>query len=121
MDEEKEAIRARWIKQSVSILEDGKGHLGIVNYLRTQRLTPDEAKVVSYVIFDGALTRLRLKQFPIRIFAWLLIFTGAATPIAMYFLNRPVIIFAAAPIVFGFILLAKLQKPTRLPRIKPSR
>lgn len=118
MDDEKEAIRARWILQSVSILEDGKGHLGIINYLRTQRLTADEAKAASYVIFDGAMICLKRKQFPIRTGAWILIVVGAGTPMAMYFLNKPVIVFTAAPIILGFVLLAKLQKPTKLPQIK---
>ena len=41
LDDDTATMRERWISQATSVLEEGRGHLGIVTFLRAQGLKPD--------------------------------------------------------------------------------
>ena len=120
LDEETKAVSERWILRSISILEDGKGHIGIINHLRSQGVSAETAKKISYEIFDHAKNGLKRKQLPHRIIGWTLIAIGILTPIVMFSLKSPTIILSAAPSILGIFILSKLKNPTKLPPMKAN-
>ena len=109
-------LRASWITNAETILGAGRGHMGVINYLRTEGLSPDRAKEVSYDVFEEAKKRLDRSQRPHRILAWLFIAAGVLTPIVLLVLGRGLVVISAAPIMGGMLLLSKLKNPTALPK-----
>ena len=115
MEKETAAMREKWIAESEIRLGAGKGHLGVINYLRQQGLSGDNAKKASYDIFDQAKARLMKRQRPQIIFGWVLILLGIITPIALFVLQARVVVFSVAPVIAGIFVLFKVVKPSRLP------
>ena len=115
MNEDTALMRQRWISEAEIILGAGKGHLGVINYLRSQGMNGDDAKKASYDIFDQAKSRLMRSQLPQTILGWILIAIGVVTPIALFVLQARVVIFSLAPILGGIFVLFKVVKPSRLP------
>ncbi len=117
MDEDEliDEKRKMWISRSVDILGSGKGHIGVINFLRTQGLSPDSAKVVSYDIFNQAKARLMRQQLPHRIIAWILIGVGAVSAIVLFIMGW-VAAYTFVAVGLGLILLFRLPNPKRLPK-----
>lgn len=115
--EEKTAddVREEWVRSAEVLLGIGKGHMGVITFLRSKGLGADEAKKVSFDIFDEAKRRLVRSQMGYRIAAWILIALGILLPLILFIMHSRVVIFAAAPIIGGVILLGKLVNPSRLP------
>lgn len=110
-------VREEWIGSAEEILRAGKGHMGIITFLRSKGLRPDEAKKVSYDIFDEAKRRLLRSQLAYRAVAWSLILVGLLLPVALFFLMSGGLVFiAGTPLIGGGIMLGKLLKPSRLPQ-----
>jgi hypothetical protein len=110
-----EDVREEWIKKAEVLLGVGKGHMGIIAFLRSKGLGPDEAKKVSFDIFDEAKRRLMRSQLGYRIVAWGFIALGVLLPTALFVMSRGVVLISAVPIIGGVILLGKLVNPSRLP------
>lgn len=108
-------VREEWVKSAEVMLGAGKGHMGIITYLRTKGPGPDEAKKISFDIFDEAKRRLMRSQLGYRIVAWGFIALGVLLPIALFVMSRGVVLISAVPIIGGVILLGKLVNPSRLP------
>ena len=115
MSEGGKKIREDWISKAEVLLGVGKGHMGIITYLRSQGLGPDEAKKISYDIFDEAKRRIKKSQFFYRIIAWAFIIAGFAMPIILFFALSRFVVISAAPMIGGVLLLGKLVDPPRLP------
>ena len=109
-------MRERWISEAEIILGAGRGHLGIINFLRSQGMSNDEAKKVSFDIFDEAKRRLMKGQRPQIFLGWFLIALGVITPIALFALQARIVVLSTAPILGGIFLLFKVVKPSRLPK-----
>ena len=62
MDEDVDQLKEEWITEAVLILRSGRGHMGIINHLRSYGLSPESAKTVSYHVFDKALIRVKRVQ-----------------------------------------------------------
>ncbi|MDA9831856.1 hypothetical protein N9C66_11015, partial [Akkermansiaceae bacterium] len=88
-------VREEWIGSAEEILRAGKGHMGIITFLRSKGLRPDEAKKVSYDIFDEAKRRLLRSQLAYRAVAWSLILVGLLLPVALFFLMSGGLVFIA--------------------------
>lgn len=79
-------VREQWTGGAEDIIRAGKGHMGIITFLRSKGLRPDEAKKVSYDIFDEAKRRLLRSQLAYRAVAWSLILVGLLVAFALFFL-----------------------------------
>ncbi|MEN8772728.1 MAG: hypothetical protein ABF380_16250 [Akkermansiaceae bacterium] len=108
-------VREEWIGSAEVILGAGKGHMGIITFLRSKGVERNEAKEVSFDIFDEAKRRLMRSQLGYRVVAWGFIALGILLPIALFLLSRGGVLISAVPIIGGTILLGKLVNPARLP------
>ncbi len=109
-------VREEWIKDAVLILGSGKGHMGIIIFLRSKGLAPDQARKVSFDIFDEARRRVWRGQMGYRLLAWTLIALGFLLPVVCFIITSGGLVFVAAtPLILGGILLGKQLKPSRLP------
>ena len=115
MDEDVDQLKEEWIAEAVQVLKQGRGHMGIINHLRSHGLSPDAAKTVSYHVFDKALIRLKRAQLLIRITAWILVAIGVLLPL-VFLISGHVVYYAFTPAVFGLGMLSRLPNPKRLPR-----
>lgn len=115
--EEKTAkdIREEWVKRAEVLLGVGKGHMGIISFLRSKGLGPDEAKKVSYDIFDEAKRRLMRSQRGYRIGAWVFIVGGVVVLGAHVFGLLKGFGLAVFLIIGGVLILGKIVSPDRLP------
>lgn len=109
-------VRDEWIKDAEVILGSGKEHMGIIIFLRSKGLGPDQARKVSFDIFDEARSRLLRGQMGYRFLAWTLISLGFLLPLVCFIMTSGGLVFvAAAPLILGGILLGRQLKPSRLP------
>jgi len=108
-------VKEEWIKSAEVLLGVGKGHMGIISFLRSKGLTADEAKKVSFDIFDEAKRRLLWSQKGYLILGWFFIALGVLLPVVLLFMQARIVIVAGAPIIGGVILLGRLVNPSRLP------
>jgi len=115
MNQETASMRESWIREAVSILASHKGHLGIINMLRSYGMSIDAAKRTSFDIFDESKKRLIVAQRPKRFLAYFLILSGILTPIGMLLGGLGLYSFAFMPIILGFVWLTRLANPSRLP------
>ncbi len=115
LEENRAARRERWISDAVVKLGAGKGHMGIIAYLRDQKMSPELAKKISYDIFDEAKRRLMRSQLGYRIVGWGLILLGVLLPVGLLLMHSRIIVFSGLPLIGGMILLSKLVNPSRLP------
>lgn len=107
------------VQQASQVFAHGKGHLGVINMLTTMGFSNDEAKAVSYEIFDDAKLHLRRSQLHIRCVAWGLILIGVLLSLVPGIIYRG---FELRTLAISFILafigirtLSKLPNPSRLP------
>lgn len=111
-----EDVREEWIRSAEVLLGVGKGHMGIIMFLRSKGLDADKAKRVSFDIFDEAKRRLMRGQRWYRLAAWIVIGLGVLMlPLIFIFMVPRVAFGAGALMVGGAILLGKLVNPARLP------
>ena len=103
------------VAAAYALLQAGRDHLGVINQLRSDGLSFEEAKAESYLVFDRAKRRLKRNQLPLRIIAWSLIALGSLGPLALLFGGAGFVIVTAIPIVGGFGILYRLPNPSRLP------
>lgn len=103
------------VAAAYALLQAGRDHLGVINQLRSDGLSFEEAKAESYPVFDRAKKRLKRNQLPLRIIAWSLISCGAIAPLALLFGGAAFVIVTAIPIIGGFGILYRLPNPSRLP------
>ncbi|MGJ8697815.1 MAG: hypothetical protein ACSHYF_15970 [Verrucomicrobiaceae bacterium] len=115
MSEEGVKLREGWISHAEVLLGAGKGHLGVICYLRDEGLAADDAKRVSYDIFDEAKRRLLKSQRVYRFLGWGLIAFGLLGPILLFVLRSQIVIVSAAPLLVGLGFLSKVANPSRLP------
>lgn len=115
LSNQEQALKEAWIDQAVFMLENGDSQISIITYLRSQGVSDDLAKELSYDVFAAARKKLRKKQRPHRIIAWSLIALGFILPLAL-FLAGWIVIYSIAPAIAGMGYLAKLPKPKSLPR-----
>ena len=115
MRDETAILREQLIAGAVDVLWAGKGHLGVINYIRLKGGNIGNAKKLSYDIFDEARVRLMRRQRIQIIIGWILIAAGVALPIIMFVMHARVMILTTAPILAGIAMLAKVIRPSRLP------
>jgi len=104
-----------YVERAEVMLGARKGHIAIINYLRKQGMTPDQAKKMSYPIFDEAKASLMVSQNLFRFVAWFLIIMGIVAPIVMVIRGAGFVIVSGAPLILGGLLLNYLIVPSRLP------
>jgi hypothetical protein len=103
------------VLRALALLGRGKDQWAVVNDLRAQGLSLEEAKRESAAVFDEAVIRLRHAQRLKRLLAWLLIASGPLLPLGLAYAGFGFVIFSLAPVVFGIALLYKLPRPRRIP------
>ncbi|WP_159435077.1 hypothetical protein [Rubritalea squalenifaciens] len=116
MKEEYEQQRQEWIHQAEIILGSGQGHIAVINYLRSQGMSHDNAKAISYDIFDCARRKLMRSQFPLIFSAYVMMFVGIFVPIALFLVRSPLAFVSAPPFIAGIVLHYKVIRPSRLPQ-----
>lgn len=115
LSNESECQREQWVQKAEVLLGSGQGHIALINYLRTQGMSHDDAKKISYDIFDEAKRRLMRSQKGIIALGYFLIFIGIFTPLALLILQARLVVIAAAPVLAGLFVLSKVVRPSRLP------
>ena len=116
MTEEMEKKRGEWISHAEVLLGSGKGHMGIILYLRSQGMAPDLAKRISFDVFDEAKRRLRRSQMLYLIAGWFFIALGILGPLLLLIFTSRIVVFSAMPLLGGLALLSKVINPSRLPQ-----
>ena len=111
IEEQKEIL----IQEAVELLAQGRGHIGIINLIRRKGESAENAKRLSYPIFDEAKRRLRKQQIPVIFSGWFLIIGFLILPTILFFSDVGFAVYMYAPIFAGAIILAKVQNPERLP------
>ena len=115
-DKSSDDVREEWIRSAEVLLGVGKGHMGIITFLRSKGLDPEKAKRVSFDIFDEAKKRLVRSQRWYRLAAWFFIGMGfLMLPLVFVFKAPRIGIAAGVPMIGGVVLLGKLVNPSRLP------
>ena len=104
MTPEAKQMRESWIREGEIVLSSGRGHLGIINMLRSYGMDHVAAKKASYDIFDQAKLRLMKSLRLQRVVAWLMIIGGFLLP-GLY-------LFSLTAIGIGWLF--KLPNPSRL-------
>ena len=112
---ESPALKKEWTQRSVTMLEQGDSQISIITFLRSQGVSDELAKELSYDIFAAARKQIRRKQLPHRIIAWSLIAIGIVLPIILLLKGR-IVIYSVVPIILGMGYLQKLPNPKGLPR-----
>ena len=64
LSNQEQALKEAWIDQAVLMLENGDSQISIITYLRSQGVSDDLAKELSYDVFAAARKKLRKKQRP---------------------------------------------------------
>jgi len=103
------------VLRALALLARGKDQWAVVNDLRAQGLSLEEAKRESAAVFDEAVIRLRHAQRLKRLLAWLLIASGPLLPLGLAYAGFGFVIFSLAPVGLGIALLYKLPRPRRIP------
>lgn len=120
MDDDLQNLRESWIQEAVVVLSIGKGHLGVINMLRSYGMSNDSAMEISYDVFEQARLRLLRMQRGRKLLAWLLILSGMLIPFLMLLSGLGIWYFSFAPMAIGAAMLFKMPNPTSLPRKKSS-
>ncbi|MBK1856582.1 hypothetical protein JO972_16550 [Verrucomicrobiaceae bacterium 5K15] len=116
MNAELTSMREAWIQEAVTALARGRGHLGVINMLRSYGMNSHDAKKVSFDIFDAAKARLRKLLRWKRLMAWSMI----ALPFILLIFGYGNFIVTLWPLFAGITWLYKLPNPSRLPEEKLS-
>jgi hypothetical protein len=103
------------IRDCEIILGSGKGHTAVIQHLRKNGRSYDEAKKLSYFYFDAAKKRLMRSQLVTRLLAHAFIIAGIALPAAQFLWSDRVYIFSAFFLIPGVFLKTKIVNPARLP------
>ena len=97
------------------LLGAGKGHLGVINYLRKCRVEEEQLDTFSREIFEQANQRLYRSQLPLRLVAGSLILLGILVPAAFYLTGGGIPVITIVPMFMGMILRTKVLRPKALP------
>ena len=111
------AIREGWIRRGTDILEEGKGHLGIINMIRSEGVDDDKAKRLSYDVFDEAVSRLRRRRRPHRMIGTILVLVGVFPFFAGALGQQKAMLVSGLPVILGVYMLSRQPRATRLPEI----
>ena len=109
----------RYVAQAEILLGAGKGHLGIINFLRSDGWEQQKAKELSYPIFDAAAETILRQQKVITIAGWSFIVFGGIAPFIPLMFGYPISYVSAATALLGWFLLGKVVRPARLPELEP--
>jgi VIT1/CCC1 family predicted Fe2+/Mn2+ transporter len=113
--EDHQEFLGKYASKAEVLLGAYKGHLGIINMLRAQGYSIDEAKRLSYPLFDEAKIRLIKSQRPLIFISLLLFFLGVFLPLIMFLIGASFNIFSTFPLIGGVIFWRKVVRPSRLP------
>ncbi len=102
------------------LLGAGKGHLGVINYLRKCRIEEERLDTLSRDIFERANQRLYRSQLPLRLIAGSLILIGILVPAAFYLTGDGIPVITIVPMFMGMVLRTKVLRPKALPSTLPQ-
>jgi len=105
----------RYKEEAIEVLLSKRGHMGLINHLRSKGLSPDKAKTISFPLFDEAKKSVMRKQLPLIALALGLVIIGLGLPVAMYFMDFGFVVLSSAPFAAGTYLWFKVIRPDRLP------
>ncbi len=92
-----------------------KGHLGIINMLRSDGYSVDDAKRLSYPLFDEAFRRIMREQLPLIILARVFFFLGGILPFILLIYNGNLYPILFGLLIVGFMIRQKIIRPSRIP------
>ena len=109
--------RDKQVRDCLVLLGAGKDQLSIINYLRKNGYNNEEAKKLSYSLFDEAKKKLMRSQILPRILANGSMGLGVLIALFVLVMNLEIDTFylAAIPFCFGLYLRTKVVNPSRLP------
>jgi hypothetical protein len=113
--EDHQEFLGKYASKAEVLLGAYKGHLGIINMLRAQGYSIDEAKRLSYPLFDEAKIRLIKSQRPLIFISLFLFFLGVFLPLIMLLMGASFTILSTVPLIGGVIFWRKVVRPRRLP------
>lgn len=106
-----------YVGHSEVLLGAGKGHLGIINFLRKSGVAQDEVPQLSIEVFAEANRRLYQSQWPLRSIAGGLMLIGILVPVAFYFTGDGIPVVTIVPLFIGMVLRTKVVRPKQLPEL----
>ncbi len=108
--------REKQVNHCLVLLEMRKDQLAIINYLRKNGYSVEEAKNLSYGLFDQAKKKLMRSQLLTLILAYVFFAIGLIAAFSAFYMGLNIALYLFwMPICFGMFLKTKIINPTRLP------
>jgi len=114
---EQEILKEGYISHCEVLLGAGRGHLGIINFLRKSGVSTEEIGPLSVEVFEKANDRLYKSQLPLRVIVWSLIAIGVLVPIAFYMTGDGIPVVTIVPVFIGMVLRTKVLRPKMLTKL----
>ena len=115
IDFDEEPIIQRYVPKAEVLLGANRGHLGIINHLRSEGYSDEDARRLSGPIFDRAKAKLMRSQLPLITCSWVLLFFGATIPLVGLLSGRVDVILPLIFLIGGVVLWYKVVRPRRFP------